>query len=302
MERGKETYVKDRTRRTGNRSILAAVLAGIAYLLLAQQGLRQEQVLTIGLQPGDTVADGKSAYYEASGRRFMLREDQQAVTEFDASARGLWSREFGSPVTAASVTPAFSAWGLLDGTVHLLDVRGSSIHVLVPRAMGLDSLYPCVYAVGVSRRGDFLALLYGLEPQYFALYRRQGPEYALLMKKRMNSDVRSAQPASFSNDGTSVIVKTGDGMEYLDLRHSSSQTVHGDAFPGESDMILSPLGSDSFAFLLDRKGSRFAGLFRNGSLSAMFPVHPASYSLQVKEKSFIVGIAGQDGMSFEGQP
>jgi hypothetical protein len=278
-------------------------VAGIAYLLLAQQGLRQGQILTISLQSGGGVeAAVPPGHYEASGRRFVLREDQQAVTELDPNDHGIWSREFGAPITAASITSSFSAWGFLDGTVHLLDVRGSSIHVLDRHAIGLDSLYPCVYAVGVSKRGDHLALLYGLEPQYFAMYRRTGPEYELLMKKRMNSEVRKAQPASFSNDGGSVLVKTGDGMEYHDLRHSSAQTVHGERFPGESDMILSPFGTDSFAFLLDRNGARFAGMFRNGSLSAMFPVLPAVNALQVKENGFVIRTAGQDSISFEAQP
>ena len=301
--------MKDRTRRTRNRSILAAVLAGFAYLLLAQQGLLHEQVLKIEKLPGTaglsngipSSAKGQSGYFESSDRQFMLREDQQGVVELDANAQGMWSREFGAPVTAASVTPSFSAWGLLDGTVHLLDVRGSSIHVLDPRAKGLDSRYACVYSVGVSRRGDHLALLYGLEPQYFAMFKREGPDYTLLMKKRMEREVKNAQPASFSNDGTSVIVKTGDGMEYYDLRRSSVQTVQGRKFSGESDMILSPLGTGNFAFLLDRNGTRFAGMFRNGALSAMFPVLSSSDTLQVKENGFIIR-AGQESIFFEALP
>ena len=301
--------MKDRTNRTRNRSILAAVLAGFAYLFLAQQGLRHDQALKFERLPGNagvsngttSSAKGQSGYYESAGRQFMLREDQQGVTELDANALGMWSREFGAPVTAASVTPSFSAWGLLDGTVHLLDVRGSIINVLDPRAMGLDSRHVCVYAVGVSKRGDYLALLYGLEPQYFAMLKREGPDYKLLMKKRMEAEVKSAQPASFSNDGNTVIVKTGDGMEYYDLRRAAAQTVHGREFSGESDMILSPLGTGNFAFLLDRNGRRFAGVFRNGSLSAMFPVLPSSDALQAKENGFYIR-AGLDDLFFEALP
>lgn len=301
--------MKDRTNRTRNRSILAAVLAGFAYLLLAQQGLLHEQVLRIERLPGTSdsptgispSAKDQSGYFESSGRQFLLREDQQGVTELDVDALGIWSREFGAPVTAASVTPSFSAWGLLDGTVHLLDVRGSSIHALDPRTLGLDSRYACVYAVAVSRRGDHLALLYGLEPQYFAMYKREGPDYALLMKKRMEREVNNAQPASFSNDGTSVIVKTGDGIEYYDLQRSSAQTIHGTEFTGESDMMLSPLGSGNFAFLQDRNGTRFAGMFRNGALSAMFPVPSTSEALEVKENGFVIR-TGQDNIFFEALP
>ena len=282
------------------------VAAALLYLLFAQRPLvptiRLESIQSItpenstkavGSVKG-TQVDGKGAsleergLYEKAGRSFSIRPDQQGVAEVDRSGRSLWSREFGSPITAASVSSSISAWGLLDGSIQVLDGEGRRLWELKPSAEGLDSAYPCIYSLAISAGGESIAALYGLSPQYFLVFERAGGSYSLSYGRKLEKQVRNAQASSFSMDGSCVIGRTGDGLAFYDVRRGKGELVHAERFSGEAELRIEPFGDCGFAVLLAKGGERFAGLVRYGTLAAMFPVAADSSDISIEENSLLV--------------
>jgi hypothetical protein len=263
--------------------IIAAVL--LFYLIFAQRPLSQGRTFTaLGSSPPDSLASippPDDDTFHANDRVFMFRPDQQGVTEMDASGKALWTHEFGTLVTTASVGSHISAWALMDGSVQILDEAGLLLEDLKIDTKGVDSTYPCVYGVAISETGEYLAALYGRDPQYFAVFVRNIQTHDLLYFQRLKQQVVSRQAASFSVDGGSVLLQTADGLALFDIEKKRSAMIHPNSFSGDTELQILPFGPQSFAFLLAKDRERFAGSIRKGSLEAFFPVESGSRELSI---------------------
>ena len=276
------------TRPRRGRIGWIAALASLLYLFLASRVLLQDPLLelleSVPLKDrvGADTAGASPTSFEIRDRSFLLRQDQQGVAETDKSGKVLWSREFGALMTTPSISSTLSAWGLLDGSVQILDRDGALLHDLRPATKGVVSKYPCVYAVAVSENGESVAVLYGLDPQYFLVFVRKGDMYELAHRIEMKRQVRNAQAASFSASGSCVVARTADGLAYYDTVLERGQIIQPRNFSGELELRIEPIGADGFAFLAAKGDERFAGLIRRGSLEALFPVGKGSAGLSAE--------------------
>ncbi|PKL06008.1 MAG: hypothetical protein CVV53_06540 [Spirochaetae bacterium HGW-Spirochaetae-9] len=280
-KRIKPDFGRNRRKRDHLALIVTAVL--LLYLIFAHRPLSQERTfVALGSSAPDTIDPMpllQDETFRAKDRIFLFRPDQQGVTEMDASGKTLWSHEFGTLVTAASIGGRFSAWGLLDGSLQILDGSGRIIEDLRIETKGIVAAHPCIYGVAISENGDYIAALYGRDPQSFAVFVRNGQTYDLLSFQRMQHQVVSRQAAEFSIDGESVLVKTADGLAYFDIKKKRHALVHPELFSGDSELQILPFGPQNFAFLMARAEERFAGSIRKGSVEAFFPVDDGSREL-----------------------
>ncbi len=92
--------------------------------------------------------------YIENGRYFILRPDQQGVTEISGDGTFLWSLEFGTPITASSISASLSAWGLLDGSIKLLDKEGRVLNELNPSASEVPQIYAAMRSGLIFKRRD----------------------------------------------------------------------------------------------------------------------------------------------------
>ena len=304
---------------------LGWVAAAVAflYIILAQKPLTHSQVLEpLGTAPNPAEAmleanpniayDGERSYemddknglvwmsdksgrkaltifgspYIAHERSFILRPDQQGLSEIDRSGLVLWELEFGTPVTAASVSASISAWGLLDGSIKIVDGNGGILHDLKPSAKGISSAYPCIYGVAISEKGESVAAIYGLDGQHFVVFAKKGDDYELVYDMKLDAWARTAQSLSFSGDGSSVMGRTADGLVFYDAVNRRARIVHADYFAGEAEISIEPLWEDGFVVLLARGHDRFVGLLRKGGAVAMFPVDESFSDLSIENDSF----------------
>lgn len=280
--------IKPRLSRSGRkRDHIALILSAalLLYLIVAHRPLAQKGAfVALGSSPPDTL-DAQPLLQDetllAKDRIFVFRPDQQGVTEMAASGKALWNHEFGTLVTTASIGKRFSAWGLLDGSVQILDESGRKLEDLNVETKGIVSAYPCIYAAAISETGEYLAILYGRNPQHFAIFRRNGQTYDLLFSQRLKNQVLSRQAAAFSDDEASVLIKTADGLAFFDIEKNRYAMIKPDCFSGDSELQILPSGAQSFAFLLARGDERFTGSIRRGSVEAFFPVEGAIRELSL---------------------
>lgn len=211
--------------------------------------------------------------YIAENRLFIIRPDQQAVTEIDSEGRLLWSQEFGTPITSSSVSGKASAWGLLDGSIKLIGDKGTIAGELRPADYAIDSSYPCIYSAAISSGGASIAAIYGLESQYFLVFAKKGGIYELTYKKKLTEPVRSSAAAAFSGDGSCAIARTAEGLMFYDVRKKAGKIIQNRFFGGENTALkILPIRSDAFAVLLEKGHERFSGLLKRGAVEAIFPV------------------------------
>ena len=301
-------------------------IAALLYILIAQRSLVQTQPISlIGVFPvsaanatgqsgNEFAADGERSFvmdenegllwmndrairralpiygypYIENKRYFILRPDQQGVTEINGNGAFLWSLEFGTPITASSVSASFSAWGLLDGSIKVLDGEGRILNELKPSSSEAAAKYGCVYSVAVSSNGETIATVYGIDPQYFLIYAKSGDRYRLASSRKLEKQVRNVQALVFSGSGDFVIGRTADGLALYDVAKKKSKIVHPRLFAGEAELQIKPFRKDGFAFLLAKGDERFSGLIRNGAIEALFPVDGTVSSISVEGSGILL--------------
>lgn len=282
-----------RSSRKRGKTFLIAVTAAIAYIFLARQPLALASKLSfIGTTPSPP-SDARdqtlpTGYWEENGRFFFVRDDSQGVSEIDRSGKPLWNGEFPAPITAVALTDTLSAWGLLDGSIHLIETGGAVNSVIKPASTGLSSRFSCLYGVALSPDGNMVAALFGLEPQHFAVFERDANGFRLMYDMKLIRSLRSGQLFAFAADGKSLAALTGDGLVYFDARKGRGAILRSKLFAGDCEISILPLGMDGFAFLAAQKGRRYVGILRQGRLEALFPVGADSAGIQVEGSTLTI--------------
>ena len=278
--------------RRGKLGWIAAA-AAVAYIFLAQLPLEPTRALSfVDSEPRQALNAQVGAIPEGAwavkGRFFIPRGDLQGVQEIDRSGKRLWSAEFPSAVTAADITETISAWGLLDGSIHLVGGDGVARLVVKPASAGAVSRFACIYGLALSPDGTSMAALFGLEPQHFTVFEQEGNGYRLAYDRKLFQPLRSGQPLAFSADGKSIVGFTGDGLVFYDAVRGRASTLQNAELQGECEMTIAPIGNDGFAFLAAAGDSRYAGLLRQGRVEAIFPIEAGSDGLLVDGMDIII--------------
>jgi len=272
--------MRDSSRHPRLLKVVFYIFISLVLLLLSQRPLYSDR--------GSTVTETE-IFPSKNGRSFTVRPDQQGVSELGPDGRTvLWTREFGSILTTSSVAQELSAWGFLDGKVQILDRDGKILRGLNPQLDGVASAHPCVYALAISNRGEALAMLYGISPQYFLVYERKDGFYSLVLSLKLDADLRTAQSGAFSGDAETVLMKTADGLAFYNLPAKKGGIIHPKLFQGEGEYLIEAFGEDKFVFLGARADDRFSGIIENGSLKAFFRLPGDSVALRIGEESFYV--------------
>ncbi|MCE5255563.1 MAG: hypothetical protein LLF89_01800 [Spirochaetaceae bacterium] len=212
-------------------------------------------------------------------RMFILRNDQMAAGEIDSNGKLLWSREFGSILTASSVAGKVSLWGFLDGSVEILDEKGALALRLESNSFDVHSEYRGVYGAAIAVDGDSLALLYGLGPQYMLVYEKKNGSYHLVHSRKLEEEKRYSQPLLYSLDGESLLAASGDGLVYYDRKKKKSSLVavrRALFASADSRCKLVCVGDGQFGGIVSAGGESFMLMIRNGLCTTMMPAADAS--------------------------
>jgi hypothetical protein len=218
------------------------------------------------------------------GQLFILRQDQQAIARLDDAGKVLWTMEFGSIVTTADSTESHSAWGTLRGTIRIISKDGLSTAEIRPDSFGIDTHHSCIYSVALSRDGLSVAVLYGLEPQYLAIFSHISGTWVLDHVERLAGSVRRSVASAFSEDGRFLLMQTSQGLVSYNL-HEKEKEVFVLDNPENTDLevMIRPVGKSSLVFLTSGTERKNLGLIAENSLKAFFPAGEDSVSLDVQD-------------------
>lgn len=120
------------------------------------------------------------------GRFFVINTNRTTLSEIDKQGAVLWTRDFGSLITAMDANPASVVIGLLDGSMLVVDTGGEIGFRYTPGG----SKVPLVYGCTISADGSHIALVTGLDPQRFILLGRDKTGYRPRRIVDLGSDVR----------------------------------------------------------------------------------------------------------------
>lgn len=134
-------------------------------------------------------------------------------------------RDFGFPVTAFSRGEKLSAWGLLDGSIKLLDEQGNLIQDLDPARMGVVTRIRCVYSLAMDSEGENLIAVYGSDPQYLLAMRRGALGYEVVASLELVARAITSMSAIFARDDSHALAVTADGLYHYDPRRGRFSRV-----------------------------------------------------------------------------
>jgi hypothetical protein len=155
-----------------------------------------------------------------TGRRFILRSDQKAISEMDQLGEILWSREFPSIITAFAVGKTIAVVGLLDGSLHEVNNKGEEIVEIRPTG----SKVQCIYGTAVSDDGNILTLVSGQEPQMFLVFRKEASGFKLIKSQTLKPETQSSCAMGFSSDnGFELMVNKETSLYYRLSTNKSAQ-------------------------------------------------------------------------------
>jgi hypothetical protein len=137
------------------------------------------------------------------GRIFIVKSDLSGLIEVDRAGDVIWSRDFPAILTTVSVPGDYLLVGLLNGTLLLLNGRGSPVYEHV---MG-GSRLPVILGAAVSADGALMASVSGIAPQILTVLRRQATGFAEAAKEVLASDFRREVRLSFSPDSRYLLVE-----------------------------------------------------------------------------------------------
>jgi hypothetical protein len=176
---------------------------------------RISEGFTIRSPAGADIAKVNSPGYPffASGRRFLLGPDQCAVSELGPTGAVVWTRYFGSVITAFGASRSLAVFGLMDGTLVGVDATGAESFSFAPGG----SRIPGVYGVAVSPDGLLAAAVCGLDKQRLVVLERRATAYRVTYHRWLESDFRRPIAMSFTDDGRRLVYEAPGGAGVYDV-------------------------------------------------------------------------------------
>jgi len=171
--------------------------------------------------------------FYASGRLFSAEGDGTAIAAYDEYGRKDWSYSFSCQLGAFSAGDKLVVGGTVDGWLEGVDADGRNVFSFAPGGSRL----PVVLGVGVSRSGDWVAAVTGIDKQRLVVLGRGGNDYRVASHRYLESAFREPVRVIVLEDDRHVLYRREDGIGVW-------------AVDGSIDVVL-PVRADTFDVALD---------------------------------------------------
>jgi len=174
-----------------------------------------------------------AAPFFSAGRLFSAEDDGTGLAAFDERGRKLWSYSFPCQLGAFSAGGSLVVGGTVDGWLEGVNTDGSRAFSFAPGGSRL----PGVLGIGVSRSGEWVAAVTGIDKQRLVVLGRGGADYRVASHRFLETDYREPVKVIVMDDDRHVLYRRPDGIGVWSV-------------DGDVDEVL-PVKADDFDVALD---------------------------------------------------
>ena len=149
-----------------------------------------------------------SAPFYSSGRLFSAQADGSGVAAYDGKGNRLWSYTFPCQLSAFSAGEGLAVGGTVDGWLEGVDSGGRRAFSFAPGGSRLQ----VVLGLGVSRSGNWIAAVTGVDRQRLVVLGRGGADYRVASHRYLDSDYREPVRVVVLDDDRHVLYRRADGI------------------------------------------------------------------------------------------
>jgi hypothetical protein len=218
-------------------------------------------------------------------RIFIVGSEQNSLTAIGNNGEELWTYDFPAPITCIDAARGLVLAGTLDGSVVLLNSRGTPAFTpFEPGGSRLSIILGCA----ISRDGSRLAIISGIDNQRFLLLEHFADTYRVIYHEFLSTGFRRPVHISFVDNDTKVAFEREGGLGIYDIssRTSVSLSLEGDI------VAMDNSGDDRFLFLITSQGpmqKRFISIRYPGAVVIEAPFRSDSAFLARRGHSLFIG-------------
>jgi hypothetical protein len=192
------------------------------------------------------IEDGQGYPLFLDGRTYLLGGQQNSLSLFDDEGKKLWTYDFPAPLTSIDAAAGLILTGSLDGTIELLNTEGRRVFFFVPGGSRLSVILGC----RISRDGNMLALVSGIDDQRFLLLEKSGESYLIVYHEFLEDGFRQAVHMAFVDNDSRIVFEQEGGLGIYEIRTRRSVRL-----PLSGNVIaLDETGSDGLLFAVTSLG------------------------------------------------
>ena len=171
----------------------------------------------------------------ASGRLYSAEADGTGFAAWDETGNKLWLYTFPCQLSAFSAGDALAVGGTVDGWLEGVTPDGRKAFSFAPGGSRL----PVILGLGVSRSGDWIAAISGIDRQRLVVLGRGGTDFRVTSHRYLDSDYREPVRVIIMSDDHHVLYRRPDGIGVWSV-------------DGRVDEVL-PVKADDFDVHLDEE-------------------------------------------------
>jgi len=169
----------------------------------------------------------------STDRLFSAIGNGTGVSSYDNAGNLLWSYSFPCQLSAFATGDSLLVGGTVDGWVEGVSQHGEQLFNFAPGGSRLSM----ILGLGVSRSGEWVAMVSGADRQRLVILGRGGTDYRVSSHKYLESDYREPVRVLVMEDDRHVLYRRPDGIGVWSV-------------DGEIDEVL-PVNADDFDVSVD---------------------------------------------------
>jgi hypothetical protein len=183
---------------------------------------------------------------------FLIGKDMDTLISLDGEGKARWSHDFAAPLTCIDGAAGFVLTGSLDGVVEILDPEGKQFFYFPPGGSRL----PVILGCAISRDGNRLGIVSGIDDQRFLLLERYGDpskgEFRVIYHEFLDDGFRRPVHVFFIDGDNRVVFERQEGLGIYDLRSRVNRVI-----PLEGEITaMDTQGSEGVFFAVLSRGGR----------------------------------------------
>ena len=192
----------------GRIAFMADVPAAISdksYVVSAKDGAGS-MLRTPGVTTGMPIA--ASQLFFSSDKLYSAETDGTGFAAWDEAGHKLWSYTFPCQLSAFSAGDALAVGGTVDGWLEGVTSDGRKAFSFAPGGSRL----PVILGLGVSRSGNWIAAVSGIDRQRLVVLGRGGADFRVTSHRYLDSDYREPVRVIMMSDDRHVLYRRPDGI------------------------------------------------------------------------------------------